>query len=410
MIMTLLLFLTTAVCFTAEKRMEPMKQGRQTDVAFRIPAGDREEEISWWSEDNEHAFVFLPSYAELKDISVILGNGIHAMIGDETLSDGMDCGAFNLDTDYEMVIQDQNPMKLRFVRSGNLPTMFIHTVSGTEEIIHTQRNVWEYAQLCLVDAEGKIDYQDEPTITQIPCNGDFRSQICIDMLKEADIVVTNPPFSLFREYVAQLIEYDKKFLIIGHQNAIKYKEIFPLIKNNQLWLGYGFPGNVGFFRAPHYEDYAVSSQHKEGLIRVSGVMWFTNLDIPKRHQNLDLRGNYYRSSDYPKYYNLDAIDVGKVENIPCDFDGMMGVPITFMQNYNPDQFEIIGCSDVADSIPNVDILGQEWIAGYRAQGGTGHYTANMKSVGLIKPKYKIIFSRIMIRNKNPEPRRYPDED
>lgn len=260
------------------------------------------------------------------------------------------------------------------------------------------------------NGDGKIDYQDEPTITQIPCNGDFRSQICIDMLKEADIVVTNPPFSLFREYVAQLIEYDKKFLIIGHQNAIKYKEIFPLIKNNQLWLGYGFPGNVGFFRAPHYEDYAVSSQHKEGLIRVSGVMWFTNLDIPKRHQNLDLRGNYYRSSDYPKYYNLDAIDVGKVENIPCDFDGMMGVPITFMQNYNPDQFEIIGCSDVADSIPNVDILGQEWIAGYRAQGGTGHYTANMKSVGLIKPKYKIIFSRIMIRNKNPEPRRYPDED
>ena len=161
MIMTLLLFLTTAVCFTAEKRMEPMKQGRQTDVAFRIPAGDREEEISWWSEDNEHAFVFLPSYAELKDISVILGNGIHAMIGDETLSDGMDCRAFNLDTDYEMVIQDQNPMKLRFVRSGNLPTMFIHTVSGTEEIIHTQRNVWEYAQLCLVDAEGKIDYQDD---------------------------------------------------------------------------------------------------------------------------------------------------------------------------------------------------------------------------------------------------------
>ena len=161
MIMTLLLFLATAVCFTAEKRMEPMKQGRQTDVAFRIPAGDREEEISWWSEDNEHAFVFLPSYAELKDISVILGNGIHAMIGDETLSDGMDCGAFNLDTDYEMVIQDQNPMKLRFVRSGNLPTMFIHTVSGTEEIIHTQRNVWEYAQLCLVDAEGKIDYQDD---------------------------------------------------------------------------------------------------------------------------------------------------------------------------------------------------------------------------------------------------------
>ena len=161
MIMTLLLFLTTAVCFTAEKRMEPMKQGRQTDVAFRIPAGDREEEISWWSEDNEHAFVFLPSYAELKDVSVILKNGVYATIGDMALSDGMDCAAFNLDMDYEMVIQNQNPVKLRFVRSGNLPTMFIHTVSGTEETIHTQRNVWEYAQLSLVDAEGKIDYQDD---------------------------------------------------------------------------------------------------------------------------------------------------------------------------------------------------------------------------------------------------------
>ena len=261
-----------------------------------------------------------------------------------------------------------------------------------------------------VNGDGKIDWSGEPTITQIQCNGDFRSQICIDMLKEADIVVTNPPFSLFREYVAQLMEYGKKFIIIGHQNAIKYKEIFPLIKNNQLWLGYGFPGNVGFFRAPHYEDYAVSSQHKEGLIRVSGVMWFTNLDIPKRHQNLDLRGNYYRSIDYPQYYNLNAIDVSKVENLPCDYDGLMGVPITFMQSYNPEQFEIIGCSDVAGSIPNVNILGQDWIDGYRAQGGTGHYTANMKSLGLTIPKYKIVFSRIIIRNKNPEPRRYPDDN
>ena len=159
--MTLLMILTTAVCFTTEKRMEPIKQGRQTDVAFRVPAGDREEEISWWSEDSEHAYVFLPSYAELRDVSVILGNGIHAAIGNTALSDGMDCGAFDLDTDYEMIIQNQNPVKLRFVRSGNLPTMFIHTVSGTEETIHTQRNVWEYAQFCLVDTEGKSDYQSD---------------------------------------------------------------------------------------------------------------------------------------------------------------------------------------------------------------------------------------------------------
>ncbi len=161
MIITLLLLLTTAVCFTTEKRMEPMKPGRQADVAFRVLAGDREEEISWWSEDSEHAYVFLPSYAELRNVSIILGNGVYAAIGNAALSDGMDCGAFDLDTDYEMIIQNQNPVKLRFVQSGNLPTMFIHTVSGAEEIIHTQRNVWEYAQFCLVDAGGKIDYQGD---------------------------------------------------------------------------------------------------------------------------------------------------------------------------------------------------------------------------------------------------------
>ena len=260
------------------------------------------------------------------------------------------------------------------------------------------------------NGDGVVDWRDEPTITQIPCNGDFRSATCIELLKQADIVVTNPPFGLFREYVAQLMEYGKQFLIIGHQNAIKYKEIFPLLKDNKIWLGYGFPGNVGFFRAPHYEDYAVSSQHKEGYIRVSGVMWFTNLDIVKRHQNLDLRGNYYRPGSYTRYYNYDGIDVGRVEDIPCDYDGCMGVPITFMQSYNPEQFEIIGCSDVAGSVPNVDILGKDWIEGYRSEGGTGHYTANMRSIAVTVPKHKVVFSRIIIKNRHPEQRRYSDED
>ena len=194
------------------------------------------------------------------------------------------------------------------------------------------------------DETGKFGVQNEPEKTPLPCNGDFRSAACIELLKEADIVVTNPPFSLFREYIAQLMEYNKKFLIIGHQNAVKYKEIFPLIKNEHIWLGYGFPGNVGFFRAPNYEDYAVSSQHKEGLIRVSGVMWFTNLDIPKRHQPMDLRGNYYEGNEelYPEYDNFNAIDVSKANDIPCDYYGMMGVPITFLSKYCPDQFELIG--------------------------------------------------------------------
>ena len=157
-IMTLLLALAVTLCISAETQKEREAHDRQADVAFLVPAGERIEEITWWSEDEEHAFVFLPSYAKLKDVNIALKNGTNASIGNITLFDGMDCGCFELNTDYQMSIQDQNPISLRFVRSGNLPAMFIHTVSGTEETIHTQRNVWEYAQLCLVDAEGKTDY------------------------------------------------------------------------------------------------------------------------------------------------------------------------------------------------------------------------------------------------------------
>ena len=171
-------------------------------------------------------------------------------------------------------------------------------------------------------------------------DGDFRSPESIEMLKEADVVVTNPPFSLFREYVAQLMEYKKHFVIIGNQNAITYKEIFPLLKDNKIWLGYGFRGNVGFFASP-YEDVAKSSQHKEGLIRVSGVMWFTNIDIEKHHEDLILYKKY-TPEEYPKYDNYDAIDVSMVADIPMDYDGVMGVPCTFFDKYNPTQFEIVG--------------------------------------------------------------------
>lgn len=174
-------------------------------------------------------------------------------------------------------------------------------------------------------------------------DGDFRSKECIELLKEADIVVTNPPFSLFREYVAQLIEYDKKFLIIGHQNAIKYKEIFPLIQQNKLWLGYGFKGGAGHFIS-HYEDTATAGDHREGMIRVSGVTWFTNLEIKKRHEDLILY-KHYTPEEYPTYENYNAIDVSKTADIPCDYDGLMGVPITFMDKYNPEQFEIIGIAE-----------------------------------------------------------------
>jgi len=184
---------------------------------------------------------------------------------------------------------------------------------------------------------------EEIGIRHLKGDGDFRSKECIELLKQADIVVTNPPFSLFREYVAQLVEYEKRFIIIGNQNAITYKEIFKLIKDNKMWLGYGFNRNCAHFVNRHYVDYASDADHKEGMIRVSGVVWFTNLDIQKRHEDLILYRIYYGNEDeYPKYDNYDAINVDKTKDIPMDYDGPMGVPITFIDKFNPDQFEILG--------------------------------------------------------------------
>lgn len=196
-----------------------------------------------------------------------------------------------------------------------------------------------------VTGEGGEDLEDvkhliRHRIRYLKGNGDFRSEESIELLKQADVVVTNPPFSMFREFVAQLIEYDKKFIIIGNQNAITYKEIFPLLQNNKMWLGYGFPGNVGFFKSP-YQDTAVSNQHIEGMIRVSGVMWFTNIDTKKRHEEM-LLFRHYTPEEYPKYDNFDAIEVSRTKDIPCDYYDIMGVPITYMQYYNPDQFDIVG--------------------------------------------------------------------
>ena len=211
---------------------------------------------------------------------------------------------------------------------------------------------------------------EEIGIHTLKGDGDFRSQECIELLKEADIVVTNPPFSLFREYVSQLIEYDKKFIIIGHQNAIKYKEIFPLIKENKIWLGYGFKGGAAHFIS-NYTDTAVGGEHKQGMIRVSGVVWFTNLPTKKRDEELILTESY-SPERYPKYENFDAINIDKVEDIPSDYYGLMGVPDSFLDYYNPEQFEILG----ADCIPlyaeklGIRRIGEDWMARYRAAGGT----------------------------------------
>lgn len=186
----------------------------------------------------------------------------------------------------------------------------------------------------------RVPDPEEIGIHHFKKDGDFRSLECVELLKEADIVVTNPPFSLFRDYVAQLMKYEKKFVIVGHQNAIKYKEIFPLIKENKIWLGYGFKGGAGHFFSK-YEDVATAGDHREGMIRVSGVNWFTNLEIQKRHEELILYKTY-NPEEYPKYDTYDAINVDKTSDIPMDYDGIMGVPITFLDKYNPDQFEIVG--------------------------------------------------------------------
>ena len=202
-------------------------------------------------------------------------------------------------------------------------------------------------------APNSLPTPDDIGITLLEGDGDFRSQECIDILNEADIVVTNPPFSLFIEYVAQLDDFDKKFIIIGHQNAITYKDVFPIIKKNRMWLGYGFKRNMAHFIAPHYEDTASDADHREGMIRVSGVVWYTNLDHEKRHEELILVQRYNgNESSYPKYDNYDAIEVSKTQEIPSDYQGVMGVPITFLTKYNPEQFELLGCNRGVNQDPN----------------------------------------------------------
>lgn len=251
----------------------------------------------------------------------------------------------------------------------------------------------------------KLLHSKKRGVKKLKGDGDFRSEECIEYLKQADIIVTNPPFSLFKEYIAQLMEYGKKFLIIGTQNAITYKEVFPLIKDNKMWLGNGFKGNVGFFESP-YEDYAVSSQHRDGLIRVSGVMWFTNLDIKKRHESMVLY-RHYNPEDYPTYVTYEGIDVNETSEIPLDYEGVMGVPKTFMDKYNPDQFEILGYEREDENIQvGIRNMPEEFLQIYRKQGGTGHYTKGMKMLCYFTNdgKAKIPFSRILIKNKHPEKR------
>lgn len=197
------------------------------------------------------------------------------------------------------------------------------------------------------------------TLTLLKGNGDFRSEECVELLKEADIVVTNPPFSLFREYLAQLIEYNKKFLIIGNQNALTYKEVFVHIKNNKIWLGY-HSGDMAFTVPDYYEARETRfwiDETGQKWRSLGNICWFTNLDTTKRHEELTLYKQYI-PEEYPTYDNYDAINVNKYADIPCNYYGVMGVPITFLDKYNPEQFEIMGLS--ASAGYNADVVGIEF--------------------------------------------------
>ena len=192
----------------------------------------------------------------------------------------------------------------------------------------------------------KIPDAEEIGVKPLKGDGDFRSKESIDLLKQADIVVTNPPFSLFREYVDQLVKYEKKFLIIGNINAITYKEIFKLIKENKAWLGINMGRGISGFIVPeHYELYGTETNIDSlgnRIISPNNCLWLTNLDTFKRHEDIVLTKTYYGNEiEYPKYDNYNAINVNKTQDIPMDYEGFMGVPITFLHKYNPEQFELI---------------------------------------------------------------------
>ncbi len=232
-----------------------------------------------------------------------------------------------------------------------------------------------------INNDGKINLEDAVK-TKLKQNGDFRSPECIEILKEADIVVTNPPFSLFREYVAQLIEYDKKFLIIGNINAITYKEIFKLIKENKTWLGFNMGRGISGFIVPkHYELYGTEAridEHGNRIVSTNNCLWLTNLDHNKRHEDLILYKTYNKK-EYPKYDNYDAINVDKTKDIPIDYNGVMGVPITFLNKFNPEQFEILGAETFEEIETSKGVF--------------------QKPTHKIKNSDRLVYKRIWIKNK-----------
>ena len=237
------------------------------------------------------------------------------------------------------------------------------------------------------------------SIEELDGNGDYASPECLELLDEADIVATNPPFSLFREYVATLVKHDKKFVIIGSTNAITYKEIFPLLMHDKMWLGYGFQKGDAYFAIPkgNANAYAKGVYDPEtGLVHFRNCCWFTNLDIKKRHEEMILVKCYRNhESSYPSYINFDGIECKRVSDIPCDYSGNIGVTPGFMASYNPDQFEIIG----SDTMLRRPMEGLAAPGEYNPGGNVFYYEDPAPNAPF---RYKAAYKRVVIRNRHPE--------
>jgi len=298
-------------------------------------------------------------------------------------------------------------------------TFYEPTLFETEDPAYDESKSMERGRVFTLTPEdmsgdGRVDI-DDLRWEYLQGDGDFCSAEVTALRDEADMVITNPPFSLLRPFIAWPVEGEVQFSIIGSKNAATYVETFPLVQSNQMWLGRGFAGGDAFFRIPEAArtEYAVGVFDAETqTVHFRNVGWLTNIDHGRRHQPLRLmtmadnvkysRRKEVRGEEYQTYYNFpEAIEVPYIEAIPSDFDGIMGVPITFLDTYNPDQFEIVGNAENMEQMAElgVDMLGEDFVRAYKADGGTGSVSAGHRKLGLTKPRHYPAYRRILIRHR-----------
>lgn len=342
-------------------------------------------------------------YTQLDDIEAELKNYRKYMNGKTVLCNCDDPFESNFFKYFAMNFNQLGLKKLIATCYGTSPIVYTQlNIFGEEEVVATERKGRKAYKIEITEVkdengDGAIDLADveyliknkKNILTLLDGDGDFRSAECIELLKEADLVVTNPPFSLSREYISQLLEFDKKFILMCRLSTIHYKEVFPEIQNNNMWVGYGFNLSV-VYKTP-YENTEESNRKfvkgkgydpNDGYVKVPAICWLTNIDIQKRHEPYIFTKSI-KTTDYVKYENLDAIDVGKVSDIPDDYYGLMGVPDTFLDCYNPEQFEIVGLG-VGNLAKQIGVK-----KNYRGRTDVAYKDKNGKD--------KCPFSRIIIR-------------